>query len=171
MRLLDDLGQDRAGQVGELDGLEAGPQALGRVQFLGVGRQALDHQPGPLGRQPGLHRAAAVGGQAVPQQGCLLPTKEATQLAKDLDQGIGVVVAGGDMEGQLGPTATDAVAQRGRHRGLLPVERVHQDWRLALGCPAAADIRGQAERGLVEEDQAGSAPLGVCRIRGQSCLT
>ena len=43
--------------------------------------------------------------------------------------------------------------------------------RLASGRPAPADVRGQAERGLVEEDQTGSAPLGVCRIRGQSSLT
>jgi hypothetical protein len=31
--LVDDLGQGRATEVGQLDGLEAGPQALGRVQL------------------------------------------------------------------------------------------------------------------------------------------
>jgi hypothetical protein len=33
MGLLDDFGQGRAGEVGQLDGLEAGPQALGRIQL------------------------------------------------------------------------------------------------------------------------------------------
>ena len=40
-----------------------------------------------------------------------------------------------------------------------------------LGRPAAADVGSQAERGLVEEDQTGSAPLGVCLICGQRSLT
>jgi hypothetical protein len=75
------------------------------------------------------------------------------------------------VEGQLGATAAHAIAERGRHRGLLPVERVGQHRRLASGRPAAADVRGQAERGLVEEDQAGSAPLGVCLVAGQRFLT
>jgi hypothetical protein len=101
-----------------------------------------------------------VGRQAVPQQGGLLPAQEAPQLGEDLKQAVGVVVAGGDVEGELGAAAADAVAQRGGHGGLLPVERVYQDWRLAPGCPAAAHVGRQAERRFVEEDQAGSAPLG-----------
>jgi hypothetical protein len=39
MGLLDNLGQGRAGEVGQLDGLEGGPQALGWVQLRGVGGQ------------------------------------------------------------------------------------------------------------------------------------
>jgi hypothetical protein len=85
--------------------------------------------------------------------------------------GVGVVVAGGDVEGELGAAAADAVAQRGRHGGLLPVARVGQHRRVAPGRPAAAHVRGQAERTLVQEDQTGSASLGICLIRGQSSLT
>jgi hypothetical protein len=99
------------------------------------------------------------------------PTEEPAQLLENLDQGVGVVVAGGDMEGQLGPTATDAVAERGRHRGLLPVERMGQGGRATTRRPGPPDVRGQAERGLVEEDQTGSAPLGVCLIAGHRSLT
>ena len=55
-----------------------------------------------------------MGRQPVPEQGRLLPTQEPAQLTKDLDEGVGVVVAGGDMEGQLRPAAADAVAERGR---------------------------------------------------------
>src|SRR4029450_13737463 len=87
------------------------------------------------------------------------------------DQAVGVVVAGLEMETELGATTSDAVAQRGRHRGLLPVESVLEHWRLADRGPAAADVGSEAERGLVEEDQAGSASLGVCRIRGHRSLT
>ena len=41
--LVDHLGQGRATEVGELDGLEAGPQPLHRVQLRCLGGQALDH--------------------------------------------------------------------------------------------------------------------------------
>ena len=79
--LVDHPSQGRAGEVAQLDGLEAGPQPLDRVELRGLGGQALCHQPVPLGRQPGSHRSAAVGGQAVPQQGYLLPAQVAAQLA------------------------------------------------------------------------------------------
>jgi hypothetical protein len=123
------------------------------------------------GAQPGPHGVAAMGRQPVPEQGRLLPTQEPAQLTNDLDEGVGVVVAGGDMEGQLRPAAPDAVAEGGRHRGLRPVERMGQGGRATTRRPGPTHVRGQAERGLVEEDQAGSAPLGLCRIRGQRSLT
>ena len=100
-----------------------------------------------------------MGRQPVPQQGGLLPAQEATQLGQHLDQGVGVVVAGLEVEAELGAATSDAVAEGGRHRRLLPVEPVLEHRRLADRGPAAADIGGQAERGLVEEDQAGFASL------------
>jgi hypothetical protein len=112
-----------------------------------------------------------MGGEAIPQQGGLLAAQEAAQLAQDLDEGIGVVVAGGDVEGELGATTADAITDRSGHRRLLPVERVGQRRWLAAWRPGAAHVRGQAERAFVEEDQTGSAPLGVCRICGQRSLT
>ena len=136
-----------------------------------VGGQALDHQPGSLRGKPVAHGAAAMGWQAVPQQRGLLPAEESAQPAQDLDQALGVVVASGDVEAQLGATTAHAVAQRRRHRRLLPVERVDQHRRLAAWRPGAAHLGRQAEGAFVEEDQAGSAPLGACLIRGQSFLT
>jgi hypothetical protein len=44
-------------------------------------------------------------------------------------------------------------------------------WAAGPGAPAPPHVRGQAERGLVEEDQAGSAPLGVCLMAGQHSVT
>jgi hypothetical protein len=55
-----------ADEVGELGALQPRPQALDRVEFGRVGGQAFHDQPVPLGVQPGLHGAAAVGRQAVP---------------------------------------------------------------------------------------------------------
>jgi hypothetical protein len=81
-----DLLEGVAGQVGQLHYLEASPQALHRIQLGGVARQRLHHQPGPLATQPGTHHPATVGGQPIPQQGRLLPAKEAAQLAERLDE-------------------------------------------------------------------------------------
>jgi hypothetical protein len=115
--------------------------------------------------------AAAVGRQPVPQQRGLLPTQEAAQLAQDLDQAVGVVVARLEVQGDLGAAASDAIAQRGRHRGLLPVERVGQHRRLTDRRPGPADVGGQAEGGFVEEDQAGSAPLGEAAMCCQAAMS
>src|SRR6266487_6642490 len=65
------------------------------------------------------------------------------------------------MEGELGAAAFDAVAQRGRHRRLRPVERMGQRGWLATWRPGPTDIWRQAERAFVEEDQTGAAPIGV----------
>jgi len=58
--LVDHLGQGRDGEIGQLHGLEAGPQALNRVELRGVGGQALEYQPGPLGADPGAWRCCSV---------------------------------------------------------------------------------------------------------------
>jgi hypothetical protein len=60
---------------------------------------------------------------------------------------VSVVVAGGDVEGQLGATAADAIAERGRHGGLLPVERVIN----VGGWPRGAQVRRTFGVGLSED--------------------
>jgi hypothetical protein len=52
-------------------------------------------------------------GSLSPEQGRLLTAEEPSQLAEHLDQAVGVVVAGRDVEGKLGTAAADAVADRG----------------------------------------------------------
>jgi hypothetical protein len=69
----------------------------------------MDHQPATLAVQPVPHGAAAVRWQVVPQQHGLLPAQEFPQLLEDLDQLLGVVVARGEVEGELGAAAFDAV--------------------------------------------------------------
>jgi hypothetical protein len=60
--------------------------------------------------------------QPLPQQGGFLPAEEPSQLAEDLDQAVGVVVAGRDVKGELGAAAVYALAEGGRHRGLLQLD-------------------------------------------------
>src|ERR1700686_3522426 len=52
--------------------LEVAPQSFHRVQVGSVTGQTLHSQPGPLALQVGLHDAALVSGQAVPDQCGLL---------------------------------------------------------------------------------------------------
>ena len=168
--LVDHLGQDKRGEVGQLHGLQARPQALHRVQVGRVGGQPLDHQPVALGVQPGAHGRAAVGGQPVPQQRRLLPRQGSVAAPQGLRSGCRCRTCPRGHGRPARAATADAVADRGGHRGLLPVERVGQRRRLAPGRPGRAHIGGQAERALVE-DQAGPAPVGVCLIRGQSSAT
>jgi hypothetical protein len=51
-----------------------------------------------------------MSGQPVPEQGRLLTAEELPQLADHLDQSIGVVVAGGDVEAELGAATAHAIA-------------------------------------------------------------
>jgi hypothetical protein len=57
----------------------------------------------------------------------------------------------------------------GRHATRLRGPRDPPISRRVRPCPA--DVGRQAERAFVKEDQAGSAPLGVCLIRGQRSAT
>jgi hypothetical protein len=66
MRLLENLGQRRPDGVGQVHGLAAGPQALGRICAPVHRGQPLDHEPGALG-QPGPYDAAAMGLQPIPK--------------------------------------------------------------------------------------------------------
>ena len=51
MRLLETLGQRRRSTLGQLHGLEAGPQALGRVELRRISGQPIPQQGGPLAAQ------------------------------------------------------------------------------------------------------------------------
>jgi hypothetical protein len=74
-----------------------------------------------------------MGGQPIPQQGGLLPTQKPAQLRKDLDQGVGLVVAGDDVEGQLGTAAAEALASL-----LQPPATLLQDSPAVTPSPSAA---------------------------------
>jgi hypothetical protein len=157
-------------EVGQLHGLQARPQALHRVQVGRVGGQPLDHQPMAL---CAARRAwPCCGGRAArPTAASPSPRQGSVAAPQGLRSGCRCRTCPRGRGRPARATTADAVADRGGHRGLLPVERVGQRRRLAPGRPGRAHIGGQAERALVEEDQAGSAPVGVCLIRGQSSAT
>jgi hypothetical protein len=54
--------------IRELAGLHVAPHGLDGVQFGGVGRQALDGQPGALSRHVLAHPSTGVRAEPVPQQ-------------------------------------------------------------------------------------------------------
>jgi hypothetical protein len=62
-----------------------------------------------------------MGGHAIPQQGGLLPAEEPSQLTEDLDEALGVVVAGRVVEAELGAAAPSPQARRHRARISLAV--------------------------------------------------
>jgi hypothetical protein len=132
-----------------------------RVEVGRVAGQWLHDQPGPLAPQPGTHRPATVGGQPVPQQGCLLPAEEASQLAQGADQGLRVVGADLMVEGEGRAATAGAVAQGGGHGCPLPLEPVADDWGVAARRPGTADNRQQRGARLVPEHKHGPTPTGV----------
>jgi hypothetical protein len=135
--LVDHLGQGRDGEAGQLPGLEAGPQALNRGELRAeAGRRSTTSQD----RWVRIQARMAVLRQAVPHQRGLLAAQDAAPLPQDLDQAVGVVAAGRDVEAALGAATSYAVAERGRHRHLLPVERVGQCRWLAARRPGPAHL-------------------------------
>jgi len=138
--LVDHLGRGRDGEVGQLPGLEAGPKpSTGVSSGAEAGRRSTTSQDRWVRIQA---RMAVLGwaGQAIPPQRGLLAAQDAAQLAQDLDQAVGVVAAGRDVEAALGAATSYAIAERRRHGRLLPVERVGQCRWLAARRPAPAHL-------------------------------
>jgi hypothetical protein len=65
------------------------------------------------------------------------PPRKAAQLAEHLDEGVGVVVARLDVEGELGATAADAVAERGAMEAFFQLN----GWVNVGGWPLGAQLR------------------------------
>jgi hypothetical protein len=100
--LVDHLGQGRDGEVGQLPGLEAGPKpSTGVSSGAEAGRRSTTSQDRWVRIQARMG-GAGVGGQAVPHQRGLLAAQDAAQLTQDLDQAVGVIAAGRDVESSTG---------------------------------------------------------------------
>ena len=72
--------------IREFAGLHVAPQGFDGVQFGGIGRQALDREPGPLGSQVGAHPATGVGAEPVPQQDDPLPVEVPLERAQKREE-------------------------------------------------------------------------------------
>ncbi len=75
-------GEALGAQVGRDGALTPGPHAFDWVEFRGVGRKAMDGEPGALGLDVGPRLEAAVGVQAVPEQNDTSPDV-ATQVLQE----------------------------------------------------------------------------------------
>jgi hypothetical protein len=96
------------------------------------GGQPLAHQPRPPGVQPGPHRSAAVGGQPIPQQPGL-PAQEPVQLAQDLDEGLGIVVARATVEAAPPPPPPTPSQRAAAIQATEAVDRLHSTPRPSAG--------------------------------------
>ena len=104
----DDLLEGVASEIGQLAALalEVAPQRLGRVELRASPGSRSTTSNG-AGWQGTPASCCWDGPAAIPQQGRLLPTQEAPQLAQHADQAVGVVAAGLDMEGELAAATSE----------------------------------------------------------------
>ena len=153
-----EVGRAEAGQ-GML--LHPGPQPFVRVEFGGVGGQAIDAEAVSVVAQDSSGGLGAVGVQSVPEQkdGA---GKGAEQVADKGDE-LGAA-DGAPHQAEIGA----GVGRDGRDgRELRPVEAVIEKRRLAAWGPGLAGGGQQREATLVEKDQRGLQSLGVFFRRGQ----
>lgn len=158
--------------IGQVTALDVAPQGLDRIQLRGVGRQALDGEPGPLGGDVRAHAATGVRAQAIPQQDDPLPSEVALECPQEGQQGICGIGARPSLEEQPSAPSIPPKGQGGGDGQPLPVvERVGQDRRLPARRPGTADDWVLREAAFVLEDQPGAPPTGVFFTAGQRSRT
>src|SRR5216684_1707179 len=109
------------------------PEVLHRVEFRSVSGQALQFEPGLLAGDPVLDQAAAVSGQAVPDD--QQPAREMGQeMSKKLDH---LGTANGSRKE---PEVETPPGYPGHRREQLPVEMILQHWGLSTRRPRAAAV-------------------------------
>lgn len=77
-------------EIGQFGCFDVAPEEFDRVEFGGVAGKWFDVEPVPLGGQPCLHGAGAVGGQSVPDQRDRLAVEVVVQVGEELDQRFGL---------------------------------------------------------------------------------
>lgn len=157
--------------VGQIGPLEIGPKRLDGVEFGRVRGKALDLQPVRLGGEELEHELAAMGGEAVPEQGHALAVEVTAEVFDELDQAFFVVRARLGLEVEAGALAVPAVAEGRGRRDPLPPEPVGDDRGLTSGSPGAADGGGEGKTGLVLEDDPAPFDSGVFFTSSQVPLT
>src|SRR6266851_3988995 len=136
------------------------PEVLHRVEFRSVSGQALQFEPGLLAGDPVLDQAAAVSGQAVPDD--QQPAREMGQeMSKKLDH---LGTANGSRKE---PEVETPPGYPGHRREQLPVEMILQHWGLSARRPRAAAVGSLAQSALVDEDDGLARPAGFFLSWGQ----
>src|SRR5229473_3119782 len=127
------------------------PEVLHRVEFRSVSGQALQFEPGLLAGDPVLDQAAAVSGQAVPDD--QQPAREMGQeMSKKLDH---LGTANGSRKE---PEVETPPGYPGHRREQLPVEMILQHWGLSTRRPRAAAVGSLAQSALVDDDDGLARP-------------
>ncbi len=164
----DALGEDfEVGRALSREGVlfHPSPQSLVRVQFRGIGGQAIHPQARVVLGERGPSLFRAVGVQPVPEQ-----EEGAGNAAQE------VVDEGDDLgAADRAPHQAEVGVGMGRDRGdgrqLGPVEVVVEKRRLASRSPSLAGGGQQGEAALVDKDQGSLQELGFFFKRGQVCFT
>src|SRR5260370_23582242 len=127
------------------------PEVLHRVEFRRVSGQALQFEPGPLAGDPVLDQAAAVPGQAVPDD--QQPAREMGQeMSKKLDH---LGTANGSRKEPEVETPPGYPSHRPEQ---LPVEMIVQQRGLSARRPRAPAVGWLAQAALVDEDDGLARP-------------
>jgi hypothetical protein len=159
-------------EIGHFPAFDVVPHAFGRIEIGRVGREPLDLEPIKLTAQEGAHVAAAMRGQAIPDENHRVSAHESFELAEKADQAGGVVtpLASAGEQARLG--AVPPESQRGGHRGLIPVIAARaQNRRHAARRPRRPDRGLLGESGFVLEEDPGFPAPSVFFTSGQRWST
>ena len=158
--------------IRELARLHVAPHRLDGIQFGGVGRQALNGQPGALSRHVFAHPSTGVRAEPVPQQDNPLSAEVALEGPQKRQERGRRVGARPGLEVQPGAAAVPAKGERRRDGQPFPVvEDVRQDRGLAARRPGAPDDGLLREPAFVLEDEPGPLTPGVFFTAGHRTWT
>lgn len=157
-------------RIGQHRLVQVGPEQFDGIQFGSIGREPLHTQPATVLFQPTLREAAAVGGEAIPEQEDSAPAMMPKRLQEAHDVG---TADASRMKGQE-PAETPG-GGCGEHqadpREALPIERLAQAGRLTLGSPSGSNGRSLRESALVQKAQPRLQSSGFFLICGQRTRT
>src|SRR5713101_6246143 len=162
-RLIAALAEIARAEVGQLVMFPVAPDIFDRIEFRGVGRQALDRQPAPLRADELRDQPRPVLRQPVPdhQQ---LARQVAQQMAEEVDHLGGMNGAGIEPEVEVPP------GDAGRRRQHLPVEMMLQYRGLSARRPGPHPMRPFAHSAFVDKDDRAPLAEGFFLIRGHVTL-
>ena len=158
------------GRVGERRGVQVGPERFDGIELGGIGGEPFDIQPATVPLECRAGEAAAVGGEAIPEEENRTPamTPQGVEKAHQVGTVDTAAVEGQEPSETLG-------ARGGEHgadsREALPIEGLAQAGGLSFGGPSRPNRRALREPALVQKRQPGLQPAGFFLIWGQRTRT
>lgn len=146
---------------------QMGPEVFHGVEFGRIGRQVFHCQPRGLLPQIGLHVAAAMRRQPIPEQNRLSPSKLTLQGPQVIENLRLFDRAGMKSQAKSDPTSRRRGCQTGNGREPFPVERRDHDRGLSPRAPRAPHRWTLGKAAFVQEYQHGPRVARFFLIRGQ----